>query len=36
MSALRHDDPSLAPHDEKAVRETIDGFVITFQSLHSA
>lgn len=36
MNALRHDDPSRAPQDEDQVRDTIDGFVTTFQSLHSA
>ncbi|MCW0190075.1 MAG: hypothetical protein OJJ55_02160 [Rhodococcus sp.] len=36
MNALRHDDPSRAPQDEAEVCETIDGFVTTFQSLHSA
>ncbi|MFC8935600.1 hypothetical protein ACFT1A_26250 [Rhodococcus sp. NPDC057135] len=36
MNALRHDDPSREPQDEDEVRETIDGFVTTFQSIHSA
>lgn len=36
MNALRHDDPSRAPQDEKRVRETIDEFVTTFRSLYSA
>lgn len=35
INALRHDDPSRAPQDEDQVHETIDGFVTTFQSLHS-
>ncbi|WP_206490534.1 hypothetical protein [Rhodococcus sp. KRD162] len=36
MNALRHADPSRAPQDEKEVRETVDGFVTTFQSIRSS